>query len=327
MIMVKSMNIEDIEINKELKIVFMGTPDFAVPILEALIDKYGVRAIVTQPDKEVGREKILKPTPIKEVGIKNTILVLQPKKIREEYAEIVALEPDIIITCAYGQIIPKELLDCPRLGCINVHASLLPKLRGGAPIHRAIINGFSKTGITIMYMNEGMDKGDIITQREIPIEDTDTAETLHDKLSILGRDLLMDTLPSIIDGTNTRTKQDEAEATYGFNISREDEHIDFSKTTRQVFNQIRGLNSWPGAYTTYEGKILKVWASRIGSNYDPMKNNGEIINTYDDGFGVKTSNGEIVITMVQPEGKKKMSAIDFINGEKNKGSMIGKILR
>ncbi len=327
MIMVKSMNIEDIEINKELKIVFMGTPDFAVPILEALIDKYGVRAIVTQPDKEVGREKILKPTPIKEVGIKNTILVLQPKKIREEYAEIVALEPDIIITCAYGQIIPKELLNCPRLGCINVHASLLPKLRGGAPIHRAIINGFSKTGITIMYMNEGMDKGDIITQREIPIEDTDTAETLHDKLSILGRDLLMDTLPSIIDGTNTRTKQDEAEATYGFNISREDEHIDFSKTTRQVFNQIRGLNSWPGAYTTYEGKILKVWASRIGSNYDPMKNNGEIINTYDDGFGVKTSNGEIVITMVQPEGKKKMSAIDFINGEKNKGSMIGKILR
>ena len=327
MIMVKSMNIEDIEINKELKIVFMGTPDFAVPILEALIDKYGVRAIVTQPDKEVGREKILKPTPIKEVGIKNTILVLQPKKIREEYAEIVALEPDIIITCAYGQIIPKELLNCPRLGCINVHASLLPKLRGGAPIHRAIINGFSKTGITIMYMNEGMDKGDIITQREIPIEDTDTAESLHDKLSILGRDLLMDTLPSIIDGTNTRTKQDEAEATYGFNISREDEHIDFSKTTRQVFNQIRGLNSWPGAYTTYEGKILKVWASRIGSNYDPMKNNGEIINTYDDGFGVKTSNGEIVITMVQPEGKKKMSAIDFINGEKNKGSMIGKILR
>ena len=327
MIMVKSMNIEDIEINKELKIVFMGTPDFAVPILEALIDKYGVRAIVTQPDKEVGREKILKPTPIKEVGIKNTILVLQPKKIREEYAEIVALEPDIIITCAYGQIIPKELLNCPRLGCINVHASLLPKLRGGAPIHRAIINGFSKTGITIMYMNEGMDKGDIITQREIPIEDTDTAESLHDKLSILGRDLLMDILPSIIDGTNTRTKQDEAEATYGFNISREDEHIDFSKTTRQVFNQIRGLNSWPGAYTTYEGKILKVWASRIGSNYDPMKNNGEIINTYDDGFGVKTSNGEIVITMVQPEGKKKMSAIDFINGEKNKGSMIGKILR
>jgi methionyl-tRNA formyltransferase len=321
------MNIEDIEIQKELKIVFMGTPDFAVPILEALIDKYGVRAIVTQPDKEVGRERILKPTPIEEVGIKHTILVLQPKKIKEEYAEIVALEPDLIVTCAYGQIIPKELLNCPRLGCINVHASLLPKLRGGAPIHRAIINGFSKTGITIMYMNEGMDKGDIITQREIPIEDTDTAETLHDKLSILGRDLLMDTLPSIIDGTNTRTKQEESEATYGFNISREDEHIDFSKTTRQVFNQIRGLNSWPGAYTIYEGKILKVWASRVGSNYDPIKNNGEIINTYDDGFGVKTSNGEIVITMVQPEGKKKMPAIDFINGERNKGSMIGKILK
>ena len=321
------MNIEDVNVEKELKIVFMGTPDFAVPILEALIEKYGVRAIVTQPDKEVGREKILKPTPIKEVGIKNTILVLQPTKIREDYAEIIALEPDIIITCAYGQIIPKELLDAPRLGCINVHASLLPKLRGGAPIHRAILNGFSKTGITIMYMNEAMDKGDIISQRSIPIEDEDTAETLHDKLSILGRDLLMDTLPSIIAGTNERTKQEEFEATYGFNISREDEKIDFGKTTRQVYNQIRGLNSWPGAYTTYDGKILKIWSSRMGYDFDPMKTNGEIVSIYDDGFGVKTSNGEIIVTSVQLEGKKKMLAKDFINGEQNKASIIGKVLK
>ena len=321
------MNLEDIVVEKEIKVVFMGTPDFAVPILEALIENYNVKAIVTQPDKEVGRDRILKPTPIKEVGNKHTILVLQPRKIKEEYQEIIDLNPDLIVTCAYGQIIPKALLDAPRLGCINVHASLLPKLRGGAPIHRSIINGFSKTGITIMYMNEGMDTGDIITSREIPILDNDTAETLHDKLSILGRDLLIDTLPSIIAGTNTRTKQDESEATYGFNITREDEHISFDKTTKQIYNQVRGLNSWPGAYTTYEGKILKVWESRIGSNFDPLKENGEITSIYEDGFGVKTSNGEIVFTMVQPEGKKKMKASDFVNGEQNKGSMIGKILK
>ena len=319
--------IEDINIEKKLKIVFMGTPDFACPILEALIDNYGVRAVVTQPDKEVGRDRILKPTPIKKLANDNMILVLQPSKIREEYEEVLALEPDLIITCAYGQIIPKELLDAPRLGCINVHASLLPKLRGGAPIHRAIINGFTKTGITIMYMNEGMDKGDIISQREIEILDTDTAETLHDKLSILGRDLLLDTLPSIINGTNERIKQDESLATYGFNISRDDEHIDFNKTSKQIYNQIRGLNSWPGAYALYDSKVLKVWSSRIGENYDPLKQNGEIIGIYNDGFGVKTSNGEIVITEVQLEGKKRMNAVSFINGETNKGSMIGKVLK
>ncbi len=311
-------------VEKKLKIAFMGTPDFAVPILEALIEKYGVMAIVTQPDKEVGRDRILMPTPIKKVGNDHTILVLQPKKIREEYEEIISLEPDIIITCAYGQIIPKEILNAPRLGCINVHASLLPKLRGGAPIHRAIINGLSKTGITIMYMNEGMDKGDIISQREISIEESDTAQTLHDKLSILGRDLLLDTLPSIIDGTNKRVPQEESEATYGFNITREDEHISFDKTSRQIYNQIRGLNSWPGAYVTLNGKILKIWASRIGETYDALVENGTIIKLYDDGFGVKTSNGEIIITKVQPEGKKAMDARSFINGNQN---LLGSVLK
>lgn len=319
------MNLEDINVSKELKVVFMGTPEFSVPILEALIDNYRVRAIVTQPDQPVGRKAILTPSPIKKVGMEHTILVLQPKKIREDYQEIIDLEPDIIITCAYGQIIPDELLKCPRLGCINVHASLLPKLRGGAPIHRAIMNGFSKTGITIMYMASGMDNGDIITQREIPIEETDTAETLHDKLSILGRDLLMETLPSIIDGTNTRTKQDESQVSFGFNIKREDEHINFEKTSKQVYNQIRGLNSWPGAYCMYDGKVLKVWESRISDQY-PNGYNGEITNIYKDGFGVKTGNGEIIFTVVQPEGKGKMRANDFMNGEKNKGNFIGKVL-
>lgn len=319
------MNLEDVNVEKELKIVFMGTPDFSVPVLEGLIENYKVRAIVTQPDRPVGRHGEMSASPIKKVGIKNTILVLQPDKIKEHIEEIISLEPDLIITCAYGQILPKEILDCPRLGCINVHASLLPRLRGGAPIHRAIMNGHKKTGITIMYTGIGMDDGDIISQEEIVIDINDTAEILHDKLSILGRDLLLKTLPSIIDGTCTRTKQDSSLVTYGFNIKREDERIDFSKTKREIYNQVRGLNSWPGAYCLYEGKILKVWECKEGDIYRPDLFDGQITNIYPDGFGVKVSNGEIIFTKVQPEGKNKMSAHDFLNGV-NKDSLVGKIL-
>ena len=318
------MNLENIEIKKDPVIIFMGTPEFSVPVLEGLIQNYKVRAIVTQPDKPVGRGGEVRFSPIKEVAVKNNILCLQPNKIREALQEINSLEPDLIITCAYGQILPKELLIIPKLGCINVHASLLPKLRGGAPIHHAIIDGYSKTGITIMYMAEGMDSGDIISQREVLISDDDTASSLHDKLKVIGRDLLLETLPSILDGTNNRIVQDESEVTYGFNISRKDEKIDFNKTSKKIYNQIRGLNSWPGAYCILDGKILKVFESyRTSSVYD-FKTNGEITKIYKDGFGVKVSNGEIVFTVIQPEGKKKMRAIDFINGYHD--NLEGKIL-
>lgn len=319
------MNLEDVNVEKDLKIVFMGTPEFSVPVLEGLIENYKVRAIVTQPDRPIGRHGEMSASPVKRVGIKNTILVLQPDKIKEHIEEITSLEPDLIVTCAYGQILPKEILDCPRLGCVNVHASLLPKLRGGAPIHRAIMNGYKKTGITIMYMGIGMDDGDIITQEAIDIDINDTAETLHDKLSILGRDLLLKTLPSIIDGTCERTKQDSSLVTYGFNIKREDERIDFSKTKREIYNKVRGLNSWPGAYCLYEGKILKVWKCREGETYRPDLFDGQVTAIYPDGFGVKVSNGEIIFTIVQQEGKKKMEALDFLNGI-NKDEFIGKIL-
>jgi len=319
------MNIEDINIEKELKIIFMGTPEFSVPVLDALHKKYKVRAVVTQVDKPVGRKGIIKKTPVKEYAEDNTILVLQPEKIKDSVEEIIALEPDLIVTCAYGQILPKELLDYPAYGCINVHASLLPKLRGGAPIHRAILNDYKETGITIMYMAEGMDDGDIISQSKIEITDLDTASTLHDKLSELGSKLLIETLPSILDGTSTRTPQDEKEVTFGLNIKRDDEKISFSKTKRQIYNQIRGLNSWPGAYCMMDGKILKIWNSRITDNYYPEKFDGEITNIYLDGIGVKVSNGEIVITELQLEGKKKMLAPDFLNGL-DKKSLIGKIL-
>ena len=318
------MDYSNINIEKELKIVFMGTPQFAVPVLQGLLNNYKVRAVVTQPDR-LGNHGQINISPIKKLANDNTILVLQPEHIKEEYQEIINLNPDLIITCAYGQIIPRQLLEAPRLGCINVHASLLPKLRGGAPIHKAIIEGHSKTGITIMYMNVKMDEGDIISQKEIPILDTDTASSLHDKLSILGKDLLLETLPSIIAGTNSRIPQDSSQATYAFTLRKEDERLIFDKTKRQLYNQVRGLNSWPGSYCIFEGKVLKVWEVTITENY-PMGFNGQITAVNKEGIFVKVSNGEIVLKMVQLEGKKKMSAFDFYNGLKDK-DIVGKILQ
>lgn len=318
------MDFDKIEIKRDPVIIFMGTPDFSVPVLEGLIENYKVRAIVTQPDKRAGRKMEFKCSPVKEVAIKHNILCLQPKHISEALNEINALEPDLIVTCAYGQILPLELLLMPKFGCINVHASLLPKLRGGAPIHHAIIDGYSKTGVTIMYMAESMDSGDIISQREILISDDDTVSSLHDKLMILGRDLLLETLPSVFDGTNKRVPQNEDEVTYGFVIKREDEKIDFSKTKRQIINQVRGLNSYPGAFCYFDDKILKVWACRRTENLCENAYIGEITNIYNDGFGVKCSNGEVVFTLVQPEGKGKMSASSFVNGHSD---LISKILR
>lgn len=317
------MNLEDINVKKELKIVYMGTPEFSRTVLEGLIKNYNVRAVVTQPDKPVGRNGELKMSPVKECANEHTILVLQPVSIKKQYEEVLAFQPDMIITCAYGQFIPKELLEIPKYGCINVHASLLPKLRGGAPIQRAILDGYSKTGITIMYMDEKMDAGDIITQREIPILDDDTASSLHDKLSILGRDLLLDTLPSIIDGTNSRTVQDESKVTFGYNIKREDEKIDFSKTMRQVYNKIRGLYDFPGAYALLDGKIVKIWKCRETDNIFTGLMNGTITEIYDDGFGIKVGSGEIVVTELQLEGKKRVSGKDFVNGYKD---LKGKIM-
>ncbi|MBO5121413.1 MAG: methionyl-tRNA formyltransferase [Bacilli bacterium] len=305
------------------KVVFMGTPDFAVPILEGLIENYDVIGVVSQPDKRVGRKQELVNTPIKEVALKNNIPVFQPIKIREEYQEIIDLGADIIVTCAYGQIIPKEILDAPRLGCINVHGSLLPKLRGGAPIHWAIINGEKKTGMTIMYMDVKMDSGDIISQRETEILDTDNLESLYDRMSLIGRDLLLDTLPSIIDGTNSRTKQNEDEVTFGFNVKREEEHIDFNKSCKDVFNLIRGLCPVPGAYAVLDGTEMKVYGAIISDKKSSNKC-GEIINIYKHGIGVSCSDGEIILTDIKPFGKKRMDAASYLNGV-DKKSLIGKV--
>ena len=307
-----------------MKIVFMGTPEFSKPILEALIENYDVIGVVTQPDKEVGRSHAIKFSKVKEVALANDIRVFQPIKIREDYDDIVKLNPDLIVTCAYGQIIPKVLLDLPKYGCINVHASLLPKLRGGAPIHRAILNGDMKTGITIMYMDEHMDTGDIIQSEEVLIDKSDTVGTLHDKLSIMGKELLLTVLNKYKDGNFPHVRQDDSEATYAPIIKREDELVDFNKTSLEIYNKIRGLNPFPVAYATLDGKVMKFYASSIKDNVYTSKRNGEIVRVYSDGIGVSTKDSEIVITEIKPEGKRKMSVKEYLNGI-DKESLIGKV--
>lgn len=308
-----------------LKVIFMGTPEFSLPVLEGLNLKYNVVMVVCQPDKPSNRG-IVQYSPVKDFAIKNNIKVFQPVNVKNEYHGILSEKPDLIVTCAYGQIIPKEILDYPKYGCINVHASLLPKLRGGAPIHRAIIEGHKETGITIMKMKEKMDAGDIISQVKTEILDDDTVGTLHDKLSVLARDLLLSTIPNIISGNINLVRQNEEEATFAWNIKREDEKIDFSKTTREIYNQIRGLNPWPGAYAILSGRIIKIWASRYGDKYfNEEVLNGQIVELYKDGIGVKTSNGEIIITELQLEGKRRVLANEFMNGVVNKELLVGRM--
>ncbi|MBR4351226.1 MAG: methionyl-tRNA formyltransferase [Bacilli bacterium] len=307
-----------------MRIVYMGTPEFAVNPLKKLDDNYDVVMVVTQPDKEVGRKKEIKYSEVKKYALDHGIEVFQPEKIRLDYQNVLDANPDVIITCAYGQIIPKEILDYPKYKCINIHASLLPKLRGGAPIHWSIINGDSKTGITIMYMNEKMDEGDILYQEEVEILDTDNVETLHDKLSVLGSKMIIDFIPRLESGDFTAIKQNNEEATYGYNVTRGDEHIDFNKTSREIFNRVRGLNPWPVAYTTLDGKVFKIYSSRI-SDKNPSGDNGEITNIYPDGIGVKTSDGEIIITEIKEEGKNRILVKDYLNGIHDKDSLLHKI--
>lgn len=310
--------------NSDVKVLFMGTPEFCVPILESLIASYDVVGVVTQPDKEIGRHKELKASPVKECAIKNGILVLQPAKIRKDYQEVLNRKPDIIITCAYGQIIPKEILDYPKYGCINVHASLLPKYRGGAPMQRAIMNGEKETGITIMYMDEHMDTGNIIKMAKVPILDSDNLEKVHDKLSSLGKKLLMETLPSILDGTNESIAQDDSKATFAPVISREDEKIDFNKKAKEIYDHIRALSPFPGAYATLDGKIVKIYNAYVKEEFYTEKENGEIGKIYKDGLGVSCKDYEIVITDVKFEGKKRCLMKDYFNG--NDGNkFLGKI--
>ena len=302
----------------------MGTPSFAVPVLEGLIRDYDVLMVVCQPDKKKDRKGNIEYPATKRVALANNIEVFQPIKIKSDYQRIIDVNPDIIITCAYGQIIPDVILNFPEYGCINVHGSLLPELRGGAPIHWSIIRGYKKTGITIMDMVSTMDAGDIISQESIDIDDDMILDTLYERMSYLGRDLLLKTLPSILDGTCTRVKQDDDKVTFAYNVRKEDTKIDFSKNSLDIKNLVRGLNSTPGAYCYLDDKRMKVYEVEILEKTN-SECYGEIVRVDKDGFVCVTGDNLIKIKDLAIEGKKRCLARDYINGV-GKDELVGKVL-
>lgn len=299
-----------------MKVVFMGTPEFSVSTLERIIEEgHEVLAVVTQPDKPKGRGKTVLYTPVKEKALKYNLKVCQPQKVKEEaFIEIMKeLKPDVIVVVAFGQIIPKAILDLPKYGCINVHASLLPKYRGAAPIHWSIIDGEKETGVTTMYMSEGLDKGDMILKASVPIESNETGGSLQDKLSKLGADLLIETLCKLEAGTAIREKQDDSKSNYVSILTKSLGHIDFSKSAIQIERLIRGLNPWPSAYTSLDDKTLKIWNADV-LEQNSNGNNGDIIDITKDSIIVKTGDGSLAIKELQLEGKKRMTVEAFLRG-------------
>lgn len=299
------------------KIVFMGTPQFSVPILQGLVESgYEVIYAVTQPDRLVGRKKILTAPPIKVAAVELGIPVLQPEKISasSEMVTLLDTEFDLIVTAAFGQFLPEKLLHHPKYRAINVHASLLPKYRGGAPVHYSIMNGEKKTGVTIMEMIKKMDAGAMIAQSEIPIEKSDDVGTMFDKLSLLGKDLLLETLPKYIVGEIIPIPQNEEEVSFSPNITREQEEISWEKTAMEIHNQIRGMYPWPGAFTMVEGGRLKIYRSSVMEEKTD-KEIGTIIDRTKKDLHIACGNGTVLaIEVLQPAGKGKLMVQDFLNG-------------
>ena len=303
---------------KRIKVIFMGTPEFSVPILNALIANYQVVAVVTQPDKRVGRKQILTPSPIKLLAVENKIPVYQPEKIKNNgrfLNEIKELDPDLIVVASYGFILSKELLEIPKYGVINVHASLLPKYRGPSPIQAAILNGEDKTGVTIMMIEEKMDAGDILSKAEAEIAEDETFSSLHDKLSVLGTHLLIDTLLKYIKGEIKPQKQDDKKATYCKIITKEDGKINWSKSAQEIEQQVRALNPWPGTWTNWDEKSLKVIKAKV---YKIAKGNnaGEVFKL-NEGLAVYCGQDALGILELQLEGKKPIPIKEFLNGFSN----------
>lgn len=317
-----------------MNIVFMGTPEFAVPSLDMLMaEGYHVVGVVTQPDKPQGRKKVLTPTPVKAAAERHGLPVFQPVKLRdpEAVARLAEWKPDLIVTAAFGQILPKAVLDMPVRGCVNVHGSLLPKYRGGAPIQRSIINGESVTGVTLMYMAEGLDTGDMISRVEVPITDEDTSGTMFAKLSEAGSKLLHTEMPRLIAGETTAVPQNDEEASYARNLTREDEKMDWTRTSRELFNQIRGLVPFSGAFTMWDEQVFKVWAAanpdQVTTESSSVSNAGQaepgtVLQLDKSGIEIKTGNGSLWLTEVQPAGKKVMHAADFARGGTLKPGMV-----
>ncbi len=295
-----------------MNVIFMGTPDFAVPCLQALLTfDCDVVGVFTQPDKPKGRGHKVLPPPVKAVALESGIPVFQPTTLRTEEAKLQMeqLQPDLIVVVAYGKILPKEILEIPPMGCVNVHASLLPKYRGAGPIQWSILNGEAVTGVTTMYMAEGLDTGDMILKSELAIGENETADQLHDRLSLLGAETLLQTLQALQSGTAPRTVQNDEESCYAPMLSKELCTIDFQKSAREVHNQIRGLSSWPCATTTLQGKRLKVYASELSTLHGQP---GKILDVKQ--FVVACKEGSVRFLEVQPEGKRRMKGDDFLRG-------------
>ena len=305
----------------KLKIVFMGTPLFSVNVLNALANKYNVVLVVTSPDAYVGRKRVLTPCPVKQRALELNIPVVSPVKVCTDYKDIENAKPDVIITCAYGQIVSKEILNIPKYGCINIHASLLPKYRGGAPIHYALLNGEEETGATLMYMDEGMDTGDMLVSKSIKIEDNDNIETLSAKLSELGAEMIVKYLDDIIAGKINRIKQDNSKATFARIIKRGDEHLDFNVSNKEAYNKFRALSPNPLPNFIMDDMEFKIAECSL---CDEEGNTSKIINESKDYFIIGCSSGSLKVTKIKPSGKNIMSVKDFKNGY---GSLLGKELK
>jgi len=304
-----------------MKIVFMGTPDFAVGALEALIEKgEEITLVVTQPDRPKGRSKELVFSPVKECALKHGIPVFQPTKIKlqENVEELRKYEADVFVVAAFGQILSKEILEMPPLGCINIHASLLPKYRGASPIQSVILDGEEETGITIMQMNEGVDTGDILYQKSIPIMREDTFETLHDKLMVLGGEAIVEAFDLLADGVLIPEKQDEAKSSHVKMISKEMGELHFEKSAMVLERQVHGMNPWPSAYSFYHGKQVKIWDAwaKEAEAVPKEAKFGTVVNVTKDSFSILTADGILEVRELQIEGKKRMSTHDFMLGVK-----------
>nr|WP_288305375.1 methionyl-tRNA formyltransferase [uncultured Romboutsia sp.] len=309
-----------------MRVLFMGTPDIAKGCLQKLIDeKYDIIGVVTQPDKPQNRGKKLGMPPVKELALKYDIPVYQPIKARDEefVATLKELNPDIIVVVAFGQILPKSILDIPKFGCINVHVSLLPKYRGAAPINWVIINGEEKTGVTTMYMDEGLDTGDMILTEEFDLDDEITAGELHDKMKDRGADVLIETLKQIEKGTAPRIPQNHEEFTYAPMMNKALGEINWSKSAREIHNLVRGVNPWPSAYTTYEGSTMKVWKTEV-LNETSDKESGTILKVDKDGIRISTKDNVVLVKEIQMPGKKRVLVSEYIKGNNiNTNTILG----
>ena len=307
----------------KLKTIFMGTPDFAVPCLEVLQAKTEVLAVITQPDRPKGRGHNLQASPVKQKALEYNLPVLQPEKIKtEEFtAELERLQPDLIVVVAFGQILSQRILDIPPLGCINVHASLLPRYRGAAPIHWSIINGEKETGVTTMLMDAGLDTGDMLLKDKVAITEEMTTEELHDQLMAMGGKLLAETIDGLANGTITPEKQDDSISNYAGMLNKETGHIDWSKSAVEIHNLIRGLNSWPVAWSMKDGKNYKFWRTKV-ENRNSDKAPGTVVELRKNSFCIATGEGLLEVLEIQPPSKKRMSAGDLLRGH---GVAVGDI--